>query len=423
MQQIIALATKDLRLLLRDKAGFFFTFFFPLIYAIFFGSIFSGSGDGNSALSILVVDQDQTEQSQQFIATLQAAPELEVRVANREEAEQLVRRGRSVAYVVLTKGFGEARQRVFWGGPPKIELGVDPARRAEAGMLQGVLTKYAAEGLQDVFKNPANLHDQVEQALQALQNATDMPGERRSNLMRFLGELDDFVTKTPPDSSNDFQGFQPLAIEEAKVTPESKGPTNAFAISFPQGIIWGILGCAAAFGISFVTERSKGTLVRLRIAPISRVQILAGKALACFVTTAAISTVLLVIARLAFGVHPNSVVLLALAVFAVSIAFVGIMMFLSVVGKTERSASGIGWAILLFMAMLGGGMLPLFIMPAWMQSVSHISPVKWAILALEGAIWRNFSLAEMLLPCGILTTVGFVFFTVGVRAFRWTEQG
>ena len=33
MNAILALAIKDLRLLFRDKVGFFFTFFFPLLYA------------------------------------------------------------------------------------------------------------------------------------------------------------------------------------------------------------------------------------------------------------------------------------------------------------------------------------------------------------------------------------------------------
>lgn len=94
-------------------------------------------------------------------------------------------------------------------------------------------------------------------------------------------------------------------------------------------------------------------------------------------------------------------------------------MFLSVLGKTEQAANAIGWAIMLVMAMLGGGMIPLFIMPAWMQNISHISPVKWGILALEGAIWRNFTISEMLLPCAILLGVGAVFFIIGVKAFRW----
>jgi ABC-2 type transport system permease protein len=80
------------------------------------------------------------------------------------------------------------------------------------------------------------------------------------------------------------------------------------------------------------------------------------------------------------------------------------------------------WAVLLIISMIGGGMLPLFFMPAWLQRVSHISPVKWSILAMEGAIWRHFSFMEAALPCLILLAVGIVFFFVGVRFFRWSEQ-
>lgn len=101
-----------------------------------------------------------------------------------------------------------------------------------------------------------------------------------------------------------------------------------------------------------------------------------------------------------------------------SIEFVGIMMLLSVIGRTERSAAGIGWAILMMMSMIGGGMLPLFIMPEWMQTVSNISPVKWAMLAMEGAIWRQFTLREMLLPWSIMWSVGMIGFFAGVSVFK-----
>lgn len=66
-------------------------------------------------------------------------------------------------------------------------------------------------------------------------------------------------------------------------------------------------------------------------------------------------------------------------------------------------------------------MVPLFIMPAWMSAAGNFSPAKWAILAFEGAIWRSFSLQEMLLPCGILVLVGIVCFAVGTRAFKSTS--
>ena len=60
-----------------------------------------------------------------------------------------------------------------------------------------------------------------------------------------------------------------FARDVLDVSRERTGPQNAYEISFPQGCIWGIMGCAAAFGITLVVERTRGTLVRLRMAPIS----------------------------------------------------------------------------------------------------------------------------------------------------------
>jgi ABC-2 type transport system permease protein len=60
-------------------------------------------------------------------------------------------------------------------------------------------------------------------------------------------------------------------------------------------------------------------------------------------------------------------------------------------------------------------------MPDWMQTASNLSPIKWGILALEGAIWRGFSWTEMLLPCGILLAVGAVCFALGVRNLARAE--
>jgi ABC-2 type transport system permease protein len=65
------------------------------------------------------------------------------------------------------------------------------------------------------------------------------------------------------------------------------------------------------------------------------------------------------------------------------------------------------------MAMLGGAMIPVMFMPEIIQKFSVLSPITWAIRAIEGAIWREFSLVEMLLPCGILIGVGVVGITIG----------
>jgi len=432
MDKILTLARKDLALLIRDKVGFFFTFFFPVIYASLFGLIFASfGGEDSMEIRIAVIDEDDTPESRAFIERLEKAEEVQVvrdirseaqaTRMNREQAADLVRKGRLPAYVVLEEGFGESAAMPFGGGEAKIKTGIDPARRAESGMLQGILTRHYFRGTQEIFSDEEKMSAFVDESLADIADAEDMNPVTKAALQTFLPSLKDFM-KTLPEGSENFASFEPIAMESVEQEEKKGQPKTGFDITFPQGIVWGIMGCAAAFGISLVVERSNGTLTRLRIAPLHLYHILGGKAVACFLTVCGVATLLLIFARLVFGVTPDSPLLLALAVVCSALCFTGIMMLLSVLGKTEQSAGGIGWACLMILAMLGGGMIPLFFMPGWMQSLSDISPIKWSILAMEGAIFRGFSIGEMAVPCLILVGVGLVSFVIGGSAFSRMER-
>jgi ABC-2 type transport system permease protein len=188
--------------------------------------------------------------------------------------------------------------------------------------------------------------------------------------------------------------------------------TSQWDISFPQAMMWGILGCIAGFSASIARESTTGTMTRLQVSPVSKFGILTGKALACFI---AVLFVIFMMSILGYflGMRPGNLFHLVIAALSVSICFVGIMMTLSLLGKTEQSVNGLGWIANMVMAMLGGCMIPVMFMPDIVQKLSILSPVKWAISAIEGAIWRDYSLIEMLFPCGILLGIGAVGMIVG----------
>jgi ABC-2 type transport system permease protein len=98
MAPIVALALKDLRLLLRMRAGLFFTFVWPLLIAVGFGVILSGPSSGQSTISVAVVDEDHTPGAAAFLARLEGASELETARTTRAEAEELVRKGTRTAF-------------------------------------------------------------------------------------------------------------------------------------------------------------------------------------------------------------------------------------------------------------------------------------------------------------------------------------
>ena len=414
MRKVIALALKDLRLMPRNKGGMFFTFIWPILVTVLFGIMFGGDNNGEQGkVRIAIVDEDGSAGSRAFATALEES--FELTAMNRADAENAVRLGQRAGYIVLTPGFGVASNRMFYGEPKQVELGVDPARKAEAGMIEGLLMKHAAADMQKMFNDPNASSRMVDDALSEMKQ---QPNAATAPVERFLGELKAFVnTPHSPGPAGQQQEWQPLKVVPKAVARERRGPDNAFDITFPQGVIWGLIGCMMTFGISLVTERTHGTLVRLRMAPLTRAQILGGKALSCFVSIMFVEVMLLGVAWM-FGVRPSSIPMLALAGLSAAICFVGFMMLVAGMGKTEQTASGAAWAVLMPLSMIGGAMVPTFVMPSWIQSISFISPIRWAILAIEGGVWRNFSAAEMATPCAILITIGIACFALGTRSLR-----
>ncbi len=417
------LAVKDLRILLRDKAGFFFTFIYPVFIAIFMGVIFSGgggdSGSHKNALAVYVVDQDSTDVSRTFVDSLAQSGDLQLTPVGLAQAQEDVRLGKKAAYILIRKGYGEARKNMFTGEAPVVEIGIDPSRRAEASLLTGLLLQHGARDMQKVFTDRNLMRTQVESSLGKL------PAEESSSLTGFLSSLDRYLADTTSSASKgggEWRGFEPLKVEEKEIIRQRIGPPSSFAVTFPQGVMWAIMACVTTFSVSLVTERNEGTLTRLLTAPLRSYQVLGSKALACFITTILVSIIVMLVGVLIFDIKVASYFKLALGLVIVAGSFVGVMLLLSVLGKTERAASGVGWAVMLIFAMIGGGMLPLFFMPDWLKALSSISPIKWGILALEGATWRDFSFGELLQPYLILSGFGLVSFLIGVRLFQWSEK-
>jgi ABC-2 type transport system permease protein len=445
MGAIWAIAVKDLRLLCRDKAAAFFTFGFPLILAIFFGIVFGGAGGkGSGKMRLVAVNEDGGPASVAFLNDLKADEALTVRTGNtpegqtaespftREDGLEEVRKGRAVACVIVPDGFEESS--IFSGSGFKIDAFVDPARSAEAGLLTGKLNQIAFQQMSRTFNDPAVMTKNLDQARASLAESDGLNPLQQSVLRSLFNSLDevsksgvtmggDAAADPKPGEAGDAGGWSPVQVTVTELKADDKpGPKNSFEISFPQGVVWGLMGCVVGFGASIPAERARGTLLRLSVAPMGRHHVLLGKALGCFIACILVQLLLILMGQIPFiGVKVRDPGMMAVAVIANSFGFTGVMMILSGFSKTEEAASGMGRAVIILLAMIGGGTIPLMFMPAFMETVSSFSPFKWAIIATEGALWRQFSLADMALPAGVLVGIGVAGFIIGAITLRRSE--
>lgn len=418
MNKVLSLAIKDLRVLISDRGNIFWVFGFPVIFALFFGAIYSSAGKGPSGMEIAVVNEDNSEFSNSYISKLESDEALKIVNLSRDEAIERVRKGKVTAAIILNKGFGDGFEALFSSEDPKLEIASDPSRKMESGYLQGLLAEAQFEALSEKFGNRQWIKDQVTLWREEIENASALDADQADLYLSFIDSFNTLLTDV--NDENFGAGFDGdiLNFSKLDVSREYEGPITTFQIIFPQAMLWGILGCTATFAISIVKERANGTFARLRIGPLGRTHILAGKGMACFVTGTFIMCILSIGAKAIFKMPLDNLLLFIPAAVCTLLCFVGLMMFICTLGRTEQSAGGAGWAIIMIMAMIGGGMVPLAFMPSWLRPFSHISPVKWSIFALEGAIWRNFNALEMISPCLVLLAIGFTSFLLGVVMLR-----
>ncbi|MGE3175809.1 MAG: ABC transporter permease [Planctomycetota bacterium] len=447
---IVALGQKDLRLLLRDKFALFWVLAFPLMFALFFGSIFGSESDGDRVgMALAIVDEDGSDAAKALIAQLAANDA--VRIERRGDgaadaatapfatmalpaAREAVQKGRKTAYLRIPRGYGDSPFAAFGGGDPDqpgLEIGIDPGRRAEAGVLQGVVMQSMFSVVQARFRDPETLRKDMTTARAQIGSAADLDPGQKVILQTFLGAVETFFGRFDlgavgagggaSDTTGGGGGFGARVAVVDVTRDRGKRPRSTFDVTFPQALVWGLMSVAMSFAITLVRERSSGTLLRLRMAPIGRAQLLAGKAFGCFVACMLAMAALLAFGVVALGVRVDSVLLLLLGMACTAACFTGVMMTISMLGRTENAVAGSSWGLMMPFAMIGGGMIPLIAMPGWLVTASAVSPFKWAILAIEGAVWRGFTLGDMALPCGLLVAIGGVFAAVGIAVFRRVE--
>ena len=430
--QVIQLALKDLKLLLRDRTAAFFILAFPVLMGLFFGMMMGGtSGSERGKIKLAVVDEDESELSRRFVSALERNENLSVSAAKLDTAREQVRKAESTGMLVSPQGFAQSAG-IFWEPQPELQLGVDPASAAEGAMLEGFTMQAMSELIQYRIERPADFLPSLAKAREAFANNTQIDLVTRQLGATMFRALEQFIGGLPagekakageaPSNAVAAPSIQLAQIRKIDVTSKAQtlsvgGETiklrSRWDISFPQAMLWGVLGCAAGFAISIARERGGGTLQRLLASPLSLRQILLGKALACLLASILVIGMLTLLGWL-LGMRPESYLKLAAAGVCTAICFSGVMMIVSNLGRSEQSVSGVGWGINLMMAMLGGCMIPVMFMPAFIQQASVISPVRWAILAIEGSVWRSFSWGEMLPACAVLIGIGAFGFAAGI---------
>jgi ABC-2 type transport system permease protein len=430
MRAILAIARKDIALFFGDRRSVFITLITPIFIGAFFGYIFGGSGSSERArIAVVVADADASAISKDILKGLQGDASLDVTVAGEAEARKAVGRGKAAVGVVFPAGFGKAAARAFFSSGPAPDLAflVDPSRSAEMAMVRGILTQHAMEVVsREVFAGPSG-KEVTDETLAKVQADEKMPAEDRKTITDLLTSVNrwrDRPTSSQPGAAGPQGGLKvPFTVKEEAVTAKAGVTYNGYAHSFAGMAVQFVLFAAIELGVGILLERQRGLWRRLRAAPVSKAQAFLGKALGgaavallCLVVTLGASVAF-------FGVRVRgslAVFLLLLVGSALMATAFGLM--LAALGRTPGATRGLAIFAVLVMVMLGGGWVPAFIFPAWLQKVTLAVPTRWAMDGFDAVTWRGVGFAESVSSAGVVFLFAALFGLVALWRFPWEEE-
>lgn len=171
--------------------------------------------------------------------------------------------------------------------------------------------------------------------------------------------------------------------------------------------------------LAIVREREQGTIEQLLVTPIRPIEMIMGKVLP-YVGVAFFNVLeVLAIGTLWFGVpiHGSLMLLLALTtVFLLSALGLGI--FISSAAATQQEAMMLVWFIMLPSIFLTGFFFPLEAMPAALQAISYVIPLRYMLEIVRGIILKGVGLNVLLRDVAALLIFGIAIVTIATTRFR-----
>ncbi len=380
---VLAIALKDVLLLLKDKKALLTLLVTPLALTLVLGMALGSMWSAETPPSrVLYQNDDQGEWGAFLFEEVFTLPALKDRF-NLEEtddlgaAKDLVQRGRATALIHIPDGFSRA---IAEGGQANVSVWGDPGSTIRVQYLQAVVERFAVElssrrvifeTLGDLALPVGALYEQVEQLLTELEVETVFE-----------------------------DGFDRTAAQ-------STAPAAMDYYAAAMGVMY-LLFTANAVAGKFVQERQDKTLARMLQSPVSRRQIILGKFIGIFLTGILQFAIIILAGRFVFGVswgHPIGVAILAAATVC---GATGIGLMIASFARTASAADAAGTFIILTMSALGGSMFPIFAMPPLMQTLTKITLNSWAMEGFMKLMFQGGGPGSIALQAGVLAAAGLV---------------
>lgn len=408
----LAVAWKDLLIVLKDKGALAVLFLMPLLFASLLGMAFGNTGSGETEtrieITVLLVNQDRGSYGQMLADGLRRAEVLIVkRLYDAALADQRVADGDAAAALVIPADFTD---KIDAGEPVEVTIIKDPTQQIAANTVAGIANQAMAEigllgelryGIHAVLAQAPDYDKAPLELVQAVEAQT-------------LGVV---WTQVQQMRQNPV-----IAVEEETVAgAEERQPWNPITYYIPGFTVAFAFFLIQQMAKTLLGEKEEGTFRRLLSSPMPRASIIGGKMLAymgiVFLQVIVLFGVGVALFKMSLGESPLALLLLTLAL---ALASASLGMLLGALCRTSKQADSLGTVLGFILMVLGGTIVyPLFLDKGFIGTLSRLTPNAWGVEGYMMLMADNWTLAQT--APNILALFGFavVFFAVAVWRFRF----
>jgi ABC-2 type transport system permease protein len=419
MRVIFDIALYELRILFADRGIWVNLVFIPIVISVAIAVATGGGGSsGGARLRVDVLDDDHSARAEQMLTAVRDANTDIVLCPQDNNEDDVCALGEAALTPELAQKRLEEETSLAL-----IEIPAGFTESLDSG--QSGTIRYRSN--EDVTA-PGYLLQAVQAAAQRVsgaQTAVSVANDVAAGMpyLQFQDEADRAAfSEQVRAEAESLWASNPINVEfvQAAAQEETRSSMNrGFQQSIPgigsMYVLFTVLPAAAAL----IRERKTWTLQRLAVLPISRAQILGGKMLSRFLLGMIQYAVMFgfgLVIGVRFGDEPVALILLMIAF---SVCVTAMALALTTLLRNEGQAVGITLLLSLTLAPLGGAWWTLDIVPEWMRTIGHISPIAWVMDGFHSLIFFDGSLSTVIVPILALLALAVVFFVYGVMRFKF----
>ena len=379
MKALLVFAMTQLKRFLRDPMYLFFTFIFPLIFLFIFGNLYGGND--NVSFKVAIFNSSDSQMAKSFVEKFDSDESQKTFKVNKDlktldEAKEKMSRGELDSIIELPAEFGTVK-----GGAECA----DPANAQTSDCLpSGEMAVYYDPGQAQTGQTVATIMNGiVDEVNQSMTGATD-----------------------------------PITVKQVSTGVEGM---STFDYVF-AGLFAFTLMSMSIYGLSnqLPAEKKTGALRRLKATPFKPWQLIIGLSLVYTVMATISATVMVMVGVTMFDWQMRGQWLVFILFSLLAILMLnGFGMLIAGAAKNENQSTMASQLIAFPMMFLSGVFIPLYIMPAFFQTVSSFVPLTPVAEGLRFITTEGAGFMELLPQLGIMAVWAVVIYFAAFKAFRW----